>query len=223
MNHHPTGKAGIDWKGYACAVGVTILATAIGWLPYHGPHWPSENHQPLLADSNVLMLYLLGVLLVAGRFSRGAAIAASILAVAAFDFCFVHPYLTFDVADRQYLIIFAVMLLTALIISTLTHRVRQHAQAAKEAWERAEAEFLRNTLLSGVSHDLRTPLAAITGAASSLIETGEKLPPPARAELIDLIYSQAQRMERQVNNLLEMTRLESGELKLNREPQPLQG
>ncbi|HMB96511.1 MAG TPA: ATP-binding protein, partial [Tepidisphaeraceae bacterium] len=72
-------------------------------------------------------------------------------------------------------------------------------------------------------HDLRTPLAAITGAASSLIETGDKLPPPARAELIDLIYSQAQRMERQVNNLLEMTRLESGELKLNCEPQPLQG
>src|SRR5450432_429683 len=230
MNQQSPGEPGqtntrsrMDWKGYASAIGVTVLATALGWLPYHGLHWPDENHEPFLADSNVLMLYLLGVLWVAGRFSRGAAIAASILAVAAFDFCFVRPYLTFDVADRQYLITFAVMLLTALIISTLTHRVRQHAQAAKEAWERAEAEFLRNTLLSGVSHDLRTPLAAITGAASSLIETGEKLPPPARDELIDLIYSQAQRMERQVNNLLEMTRLESGELKLNREPQPLQG
>ncbi|HMB96172.1 MAG TPA: DUF4118 domain-containing protein, partial [Tepidisphaeraceae bacterium] len=155
LDSGPTNtRSSFDWKGYAWAIGVTVLSTAIGWLPYHGPHWPSETHEPFLADSNVLMLYLLGVLWVAGRFSRGAAIAASILAVAAFDYCFVHPYLTFDVADRQYLITFAVMLLTALIISTLTHRVRQHAQAAKEAWERAEAEFLRNTLLSGVSHDL---------------------------------------------------------------------
>jgi two-component system sensor histidine kinase KdpD len=82
------------------------------------------------------------------------------------------------------------------------------ADEARQAWERVEAEFLRNTLLSGVSHDLRTPLAAITGAVSSLIETGESLPPEARAEMLDTIHSEAERMERLINNLLDMTRLE---------------
>lgn len=190
-----------DWRGYAWAVAVTAAATALGW-PLH--------HHVGLANTNVLMLYLLGVLWVATRHSRGAAILASVLGVAAFNFWFVPPHLTLAVTDQQYLVTFAVMLLTALTISTLTHRVREQAAAARQAWERAEVEFLRNTLLSGVSHDLRTPLSAITGAASTLIETGESLAPAARAEMLDTIYSEAERMERLINNLLDMTRLESG-------------
>lgn len=201
-----------DWRGYAWAAAVTAAATAVGW-PLH--------HQFGLANTNVLMLYLLGVLWVATRHSRGAAIVASVLSVAAFNFYFVPPHLTLAVADHQYLVTFAVMLLTALTISTLTHRVRDQAAAARRAWERAEAEFLRNTLLSGVSHDLRTPLAAITGAASTLIETGDGLAPAARAEMLDTIHSEAARMERLINNLLDMTRLESGGLRLKKEWQSL--
>src|SRR5687767_9430254 len=197
-----------DWRGYAWAAAVTAIATAVGW-PLH--------HQFGLANTNVLMLYLLGVLWVATRHSRGAAILASVLSVAAFNFYFVPPHLTLAVADHQYLVTFAVMLLTALTISTLTHRVREQADAARQAWERAEIEFLRNTLLSGVSHDLRTPLSAITGAASTLIETGDRLAPAARAEMLDTIYSEAERMERLINNLLDMTRLESGGLRLRKE------
>jgi two-component system sensor histidine kinase KdpD len=162
------------------------------------------------------------VLWVASRYSRGAAILASVLAVAAFDFCFTHPYLTLVVNDRQYILIFAVMLVTALTISSLTHRVREHAESARRAWERAEAEFLRNTLLSSVSHDLRTPLSLITGAASSLVETEHRLSPDQQAERLGTIYSQAQRMESLVSNLLEMTRLESGGLELRKNWQHLQ-
>src|SRR6185295_13071389 len=131
------------------------------------------------------------------------------------------PYLTFVVADSQYLWTFAVMLITALVISTLTHRARIQAQAAREAWERAEAEFIRNTLLSGVSHDLRTPLSAITGAASTLTESGENLPAADRAAMLETISSEAERMERLINNLLEMTRLESGTVAFKKEWQPL--
>jgi K+-sensing histidine kinase KdpD len=210
-----------DLKGYAWAVGVVGGATAIGWPLYHGLHWPDDARRPLLANTNVLMLYLLGVLWVATRHGRGASVLASVLGVAAFDLCFVPPYLTFNVADEQYLITFAVMLLTALVISTLTHRVRTHSLAARVAWERAEAEFLRNTLLSGVSHDLRTPLAAITGAASTVIEAGDGLTAGARAEMLETIYTEAERMERLITNLLDMTRLESGGLALRREWQPV--
>src|SRR5205807_4977143 len=83
-------------------------------------------------------------------------------------------------------------------------------------------EFLRNTLLSSVSHDLRTPVAAITGAASMLIESGEKLSAAARAEMLDTVYSEAERMERLINNLLDMTRLESGGLVLKKDWQSVQ-
>jgi len=231
----------LDIRGYVAAVGATALATLIGW--------PLDRHFHV-ADTNVLMLYLLGVLAVAVRYTRGAAILASVLGVAAFDFCFVPPYLTFSVADQQYLVTFAVMLLTALTIGTLTHRVREQAEAARQrqlqleeaiavqarlskerealaeearqAWERVEVEFLRNTLLSGVSHELRTPLSAITGAATSLIETGHALTSDSQADLLDTIRSEAERMERLITNLLDMTRLESGGLVVKKEWQPLQ-
>src|SRR6476646_8566694 len=119
-------------RGYAWALGVVALATAAGWIASYGWHIPgiaAVGAAPRLANSNVLMLYLLGVLWIATRYSRGAAIFASLLGVAAFDFCFVPPYFTLTVADEQYLVTFAVMLVTALTISTLTHRVREHTEA----------------------------------------------------------------------------------------------
>jgi two-component system sensor histidine kinase KdpD len=114
------------------------------------------------------------------------------------------------------------MLLTALVISMLTHRVRTQSLAAQRAWERAEAEMLRNTLLLSVSHDLRTPIACITGAATSLLEAGDKLPPAARGQMLDIIYTESGRMERLINNLLDMTRLESGGMTLKRDWHHLQ-
>jgi len=81
---------------------------------------------------------------------------------------------------------------------------------------------LRNTLLSGVSHELRTPLAGITGAASALVESGNELTPEARGEMLETVLDQSERMERLVNNLLDMTRLEAGGLSLKKEWQPLQ-
>jgi two-component system sensor histidine kinase KdpD len=359
-----------DVRGFTAAVIATALAILIGWPLYHGFKWPDASRLPHFSNINVLMIFLLGVLWVATHHSRAAAIACSILCVAAFDFLFVPPYLTFSVADQQYVLTFGVMLLTALTISTLTHRARRQADAARQrerrtaalfalsrelaaarttedvaassvrhvrdvlgrrtmllvpdsdrrlivrgdsdagatgishkelgvaqwafehdqlaghgtstlpaaegvyvplkasrgivgvlglldsdqsrwlpeqrqlaeafasqtalaveratlaeeartAWERVEAEFLRNTLLSGVSHELRTPLAGITGAATALIDASDRLSPQARSELLDTLVSEAERMERLINNLLDMTRLEAGGLTLRREWQPL--
>ena len=64
------------------------------------------------------MVYLLGVVVVATRFGRGASLLASVLSVAAFDFFFVPPYFTFAVSDTEYLVTFAVMLVVALVISS---------------------------------------------------------------------------------------------------------
>lgn len=85
----------------------------------------------------------------------------------------------------------------------------QMAIAAAEARVQAEAEQVRSTLLSSVSHDLKTPLAAITGATSSLLET-----PPSddatRRELLQTIAEEARRLGRLLENILQMSRLESG-------------
>ncbi len=96
------------------------------------------------------------------------------------------------------------------------------SEKAKTAEVRMEAEALRNALLSAISHDLRTPLAAIVGSASSLAEDHGQLDPEARRELSLAVYDEAQRMATLMNNILDMARLESGAVTLNRQWQPLE-
>jgi two-component system sensor histidine kinase KdpD len=92
---------------------------------------------------------------------------------------------------------------------------------AEDARVRMHTEEMRSSLLSAVSHDLRTPLASITGAASTLRSQGDRLEPEVRQELLESIGDEAQRLSRLVGNLLEMTRLESG-VELRRDVCPLE-
>jgi two-component system sensor histidine kinase KdpD len=323
-----------------------------------------------LALANIIMVYLLGVLVVALRAGRGAAALSSVLSVAAFDFFFVLPRFTFAVGDTQYVLTFGVMLAVALVISGLAARVRDQAEAsrarerrtaalyavsracagASETYEvvrvagrhvaevfesqvaiflphrngtltaafaenvpfasdpkersvaqwafdhaekaglgtatlpgsgaiyvplllsrgpvgvmcvkpsggvpldserlhlleafanqialavertnlaaeaqaaelQVETERMRSALLSSVSHDLRTPLAAIAGASSTLLRGGEALPDGARRELLESVNEEAARLNRFIANLLDMTRLEAGSITVRKEWQPVE-
>ena len=324
-----------------------------------------------LVETNLVMVYLLGVAFVAARYGRGPAVAASVASVLLFDFLFVPPRLTFAVSDTEYLVTFAVMLGIGLLIATLTVRVREQVVAARErerrtealfrmsrhlsstsgtltllhvalqqladvfgsdvsilmpglhgqlapppgapapfiekdrwtgvaswvfkhgrpagrgtdtlpgshalyvpliasrgpigvlalapherlsvrapeqrqlvetlanqialALERdqlahtaqhvqveAEAERARSALLSSVSHDLRTPLAVISGASGALLAEGDGLDAESRRQMLRSIHEEADRLARLVRNLLDMTRLESGALVPRREWQPLE-
>jgi two-component system sensor histidine kinase KdpD len=93
----------------------------------------------------------------------------------------------------------------------------QLADQAQRAQVSAETEGLRNALLASISHDLRTPLAVISGASSSLAERGERLSAEERAALARSIFEQSQQMGQLVANVLEMTRLEAGAIALNRD------
>jgi two-component system sensor histidine kinase KdpD len=95
------------------------------------------------------------------------------------------------------------------------------AEEVRAADLRAEAEQLRSALLSSVSHDLRTPLATITGAATTLRDGGT-LAEATRRDLVEAICDEAERLERLVRNLLDMTRLESGTVQLHREWVPVE-
>ena len=317
-----------------------------------------------ISPTNLVMVFLLTVVISAVYLGRGPAILASIIGVLSFDFFFVPPLFTFKVSDAEYLITFAGLLIVGWVISYLTARAREQADAAErreadtaalyalsrdlaaadgmeavlkaiqthieEAFGRAvvvylaeggnlqpstlatevqpgETEFavaqwalnngesagrgtntlpgakfrfmpmktaqrtvgvlgvkpkdsdsiltpdqrrlleaftsqsaqaiervllaeqarqitllqaaekLQNALLNSISHDLRTPLVSITGALSAL-EEDEALEPSARHSLVETAREEADRLNRLVGNLLDMTRLESGALQVKREP-----
>ena len=96
-----------------------------------------------------------------------------------------------------------------------------YVEVAQQALIRMESERLRNSLLAALSHDLRTPLAALIGLAESLSLTKPELSPEQR-ETTRAFVEQARRMSALVNNLLDMARIQSGEVKLRREWQPIE-
>jgi K+-sensing histidine kinase KdpD len=194
----------------------TLLASAIS-LAAFGPRQ--------LADA--VMLYLLGVVLVSLRFGYGPSLLAAVLSVLCFDFFFIPPLYTLAIHDLSHVVTFGVMFLVALLVSGLTQRARASAieradlaSEARRAQLQMEAEQMRSSLLSSVSHDLRTPLAVVTGAASSLLE--DTIDAATRRELTETIFQEAQRLNRLVRDILDMTRLEAGAVRVNKEWQPLE-
>ena len=105
--------------------------------------------------------------------------------------------------------------LTAILDQTAIaiDRARLSEKSVEQA-ARLEGERYRDALLSSISHDLRTPLATITGSVSSLRELGDKMPPESRDDLLQSIEQESERLSRFVANLLDMSRIEAGALKL---------
>ena len=197
------------WE-YAVALIVVAVCTLVA-LPL----------RPYLAAANLVMIYLIGVVGVAAKLHRRAALLTSILSVAAFDFFCVPHYFSFAVADSEYVITLAVMLVVALIISGMTSRIRIQEAAAAEREARVQSESMRTSLLSAVSHDLRTPLASITGAAATLRRHWNQLDEKTRDELLASVTDESDRLNRLLNNLLEVTRLEGG-VRLHKDWFPLE-
>jgi len=153
-----------------------------------------------------ILIYLIGAVLLATRFGRRSSILFSFLSAVTFNFFFVEPLYSFNVADKTYWLTIFVMLATSLVIAT---------QAAK--LNQAEIEKTRNIFLSSISHDLRTPLASIAGASEGIITNYAKLKKDELLELVKSINEQAKRLTKIVTNLLDITSLESGSLRLNKQ------
>jgi two-component system, OmpR family, sensor histidine kinase KdpD len=131
-----TRPAGPQRSAYLWSVGVVALSTLLCRAMFGR-----------FDNSNLIMVYLLAVTFVATRYGPGPSTLAAVLSVAAFDFFFVPPRLTFAVGDTQYLVTFAVMLVVGLLVSTLTARVRAQAEAARTRERRTQ-------VLYAVSRDL---------------------------------------------------------------------
>jgi K+-sensing histidine kinase KdpD len=198
----------IKWGQFFIALVLIAGATAIDWCLFQNDRF---HHLSLS------MIYLLFVTFIAMRYSLGPAVFSALLSVACFDYFFVPPYFAFGPTHPAYLFSEAVMLIVSCTISGLAHRLKSQVQTTERAKVNFETERMRTAILSSVSHDLRTPLASITGAASTLLDEGESLPSASRTELLNSILNESERMNRLVRNLLDMTRIEAGAMKVKKE------
>ena len=173
---------------------------------------------PFTGYAAVALIYLLGVLLAGMVLSRGPVLLAAGLSSLAWNFLFIPPLFTFHIAKLEDALMFATYFIIALAVGSLTAQIKAREHLAAQVQLAQDSERLRKTLLDCVSHELKTPLAAIGAASQELM----RLPPDAlNAEtLLQLaaeIRDGSNRLNRVVNNLLAMNRLESGVVRPVRE------
>jgi two-component system sensor histidine kinase KdpD len=170
------------------------------------------------------VLYIFAVLPVAVAWGLALATAVSVASMLAFNWFFLPPTHTFQLRDGANWAVLAVYLVTAVVVSALAAQARRRAELAelreRESAARAAAELeaealrrsdtLKTALLHAVSHDLRSPLTAILAAASGLRNPDVRLARSDRDDLVATIRAEAERLNRIVGNLLDISRLQSG-------------
>ena len=219
------------WIPYA--VGTVAVSSTTVLLKLLGEH---------INSTTVALVLLVVVLLVATRWGSVPAMFTSLMAMLCFNFFFLPPFGTFSIAATDNWVALTAFMLTAIIVGQLSAGAKHRAEEAenrrqqierlyaelREAFERAkhaealqESERLKSALLDAVSHDLRTPLASIKASITTLIdearsETDAALDPESRIEMMEVIDEETDRLNRFIGGLIELARIEAGELKLRR-------
>jgi two-component system, OmpR family, sensor histidine kinase KdpD len=194
-------------KEYVTAVvGVTALTIAC-WLL-----------TPLTGYGAISLIFLLGVLLAGMVLSRGPVLLVAALSALSWNFLFIPPLFTLHIAKIEDALTFATYFIIAITIGSLTAQLKAREHLAAQVQLAQESERLRKTLLDCVSHELKTPLAAIAAASQELSRlTANSQDSQILKELAGEIRDGSHRLNRVVNNLLDMNRLESGVIRPKRE------
>lgn len=158
----------------------------------------------------VALVLLMVVSLLAMFLDIFPVLLAAALSAFLWDFLFIPPHFTITVGDTEDRIMLLMYFVIAALNAALTYKIRdiekqEHQQDVKDS-----SLKLYNTLLNSLSHELRTPISTIIGATDNLQTDNNKLSEQNRAELIGEISKAAVRLNSQVENLLNMSRLESG-------------
>ena len=166
-------------------------------------------------DGVASMVFVLAVFLIS-IYTDGYVwgVVASLIGVLAVNFAFRSPYFAFNFTLPENLFSGMAMLVVSIMTSTLTTRIKKQEQLRMES----ETEKMRATLLRAVSHDLRTPLTSIYGACSTVIENYDSLEKEQKLKLLGEACSDAQWLNRMVENLLSVTRFDGGQVAVQKTP-----
>lgn len=204
-------KAGEGLASYVTALGSVVGTAALSsWLE---PHTQLED---------LAMIYLLGIVLSSMLCSLRLAVVVACIMVVDFNYFFVPPPFAFAAAELKHALTSVVLVLVAVVVASLQQGLRRQESAVRRSELEAETERARSSLLSAVSHDLKTPLAAILAAGTTLLERHRDLDEATREELIDAVVQETERLSRLVHDLLSVTRLESPGIVLNRSAESLE-
>jgi len=225
----------LRWAGYGGAVFGTGLVTAL-LAPFHEQ----------INSTTVALAFLLVVLFVALFWGSRPALLASLLGVFCLNFFFLPPLYTLSIAHTQNWVALTAFFTTALAVGQLSARAKRRAEEAEErkreierlyeqlqvAFERAsqaealkQSERLKSALLDAVTHDLRTPLTSIKASITTLIDEARgrieedqpvALDAESRLEMLEVIDEESDRLNRFIGGLIDLARIEAGELHLRR-------
>lgn len=197
-------KAGTVWQD-SCPVRRNVLITC-GVL-FLTAVICAILHQFVSTDTHVPLIFVLAIVIIS-RFTDGYryGIAASFLALFSVNCLFTYPYFRLNFSITGYPLTFAVMLTVTVIISALTTQIKQQEQIKLQM----EREQMRANLLRSVSHDIRTPLTSIVGSASAILDNYDCLDDEQKKTLTGDIRTEAQWLNRIVENILSITRISGG-------------
>ena len=177
------------------------------------------------ALTNAALLYLVPVVTVAALCGVWLGTAAAVASTLVLNWFFVPPYHTLSVQNHDYALALVVYVLVALVVSIALHlaarqraRAQRLAEQAAQAQRLAEIDRLRTAILAAVGHDLRTPLAGIKAAASSLRAGDVAFSAADTDELLATIVTSTDLLDDLVENLLALSRLQAGVLSAHNRP-----
>ena len=161
----------------------------------------------------VALIMLMAVSVAAMLFEILPVLLAAVLSAVIWNFFFIPPLYTFNIGNTEDALMFLLYFVIALVNGVLTFKIREAEKKARDKEEKEKELKFYNTLLNSLSHELRTPIAAILGSVDMLKESKDKLSAENQIELLNEIGIAGNRLNRQVENILNMSRLESGMLK----------
>jgi K+-sensing histidine kinase KdpD len=191
------------WARRATGVLVSVVAVAL----VTGAVFVLRPVAPVLSLG---VLYVIAVVAVAVICGLAYAIPASIASMLTFNFLFLPPVHTLALHDSANWVALAVYIVVAVVVSELATRSRRLSREAVEAETLRQSDAVKTAVLHAVSHDLRSPLTAIRTASEGLDNPAFELSPVERKELFETIRIEVSRLERLVENLLDLSRLEAG-------------
>ena len=163
---------------------------------------------------SVALLLLATVSVLSIFFSIYPVLSAAAMSALIWDFFFIPPHFTLHVTNSEDALLLLMYFVIALTSGVLTSKVRELEKLEFQKEERSHTLKLYKTLFDSISHELRTPIATIVGASDNLLQKDVKIAEEDKLELIDEISVAAFRLNRLIDNLLNMQRVESGMLEI---------